>query len=91
MATIRYRKMQLATWQKMLEKAAAPRAELQGVSPGTAAAELGISRQAVHDAIARGRLEAIEVRDGEQLVMFLIPQHSIEEYKRTRRPSGRGQ
>jgi len=77
--------MQLATWQKMLEKAGAPRADLEGLSPGAAAAELGITRQAVHNAIARGRLEAIEIRVRDQLVMFLITQRSIDEYRRTRR------
>lgn len=89
MTAIRYKKMQLATWQKVLEKAAGTRADLQGVSPGTAAAELGISRQAVHDAIRRGRLEAIEVRDGKDLVMFLIPQRSLDDYKATRGPARR--
>lgn len=34
------------------------------LSPGAAAAELGITRQAVHDRIRRGTLDAIKLDDG---------------------------
>lgn len=58
--------------------------ELNGDSPGSVAAELGISRQAVHQAVQRGALDAIIVNDARgKLQMFMIPRASVERYKRS--------
>jgi hypothetical protein len=64
---------------------------LHGPSPGGAAGELGISRQAVHRAIDRGSLTAWYVYDGttapvlRQLRMVNVTMESIEQYKNSGR------
>jgi|KBSSwiStaDraftv2_1062776.scaffolds.fasta_scaffold454343_2 hypothetical protein len=59
-------------------------AELNGDSPGTVAAELGVSRQAVHQAVQRGALDAVIVNDARgKLQMFMIPRASVERYKQS--------
>lgn len=54
---------------------------MNGVSPGSAGAQLGISRHAVHRAITRGTLEAFRIvhPDG-KLMAILIPQRAIDAY-----------
>jgi hypothetical protein len=59
---------------------------LQGPSPGGAAVDLDMSRQAVHRAIERGSLDAWYVYDGKipglrQLRMINVTMESIERYK----------
>jgi hypothetical protein len=60
---------------------------LQGPSPGGAAADLDMSRQAVHRAIDRGALDAWYVYDGSavpglrKLRMINVSMESIERYK----------
>ena len=64
------------------------RAELLGWSPGGAAAQLGISRQAVHKAIHRGDLDAIIINDDDgKLRLFMIPDASLQAFaeRRSRR------
>jgi hypothetical protein len=63
---------------------------LQGPSPGGAAAELDMSRQAVHRAIERGSLDAWYVYDGvvpglRRLRMINVTMESIERYKESGR------
>lgn len=82
------RKMSLAAWQKACATThAKPSAsDLNGDSPGAVAAKLGISRQAVHQAVARGDLDAIIVNDSRgKLLMFMIPTRSIEAFAEKRK------
>jgi len=52
-----------------------------GPSPGGAAGELGVSRQAVHLAIKRGDLEAMAVYDGRRLSHYTISVSSLQRYR----------
>ena len=56
---------------------------MNGLSPGGAAAELGITRGGVHKAIDRGLLEAFKVErvEGKMMAIF-IPQRAIDAYQR---------
>ena len=82
------RKMKMSAWQKA--NAAALNkpswSKLNGASPGGVAAELGISRQAVHKAIHRGDLDALIVQDDvtDELRLFMVLQPSIEAFKAKR-------
>ena len=75
------RKIDSRRWQKLVSESDRHRAELLGWSPGGAAAELGISRQAVHYAIKRGDLDAVIVNgeDG-KLRCFMIPDASLKAF-----------
>ncbi len=57
-----------------------------GVSLGTAGSALGISRNAVLQAVRRGRLEgyAVRIKSNKRMV-YLVSIQSIEKYKQTRR------
>lgn len=55
-----------------------------GPSPGGAAAELGMSRQAVHRAISRGTLDAWYVPDGKEFYVY-VTDESIRRYKKSGR------
>lgn len=60
---------------------------LTGPSPGGAASELRISRQAVHEAIARGRLDAYRVTydsEGKELSGIYVTRASLDRYKAAR-------
>lgn len=51
-------------------------------SPGPAAVELGISRQGLHLAIQRGRLDAIRLEsDRGDLMALVIPDEAVQRYK----------
>ena len=52
------------------------RADRLGLTVTEAAAELGISRQAVHKAVRRGDLQSVKVRDykGQMLLLFITPE-----------------
>lgn len=82
------RKMKMRAWQKATAAALDKPswAKLNGASPGTVAAELGISRQAVHQAVHRGYLDAVIVvdDDSEELRLFMIPEPSLAAYKARR-------
>lgn len=79
------RTMNSQTWQKLTEVSEAQRAQLLGWSPGGAAAQLGISRQAVHKAIHRGDLDAVIVNNEDgKLSMFMIPDASLQAFKAKR-------
>lgn len=57
---------------------------MNGPSPGGAAAELGITRQAVHKAIKEGRLDAWRVvadGDKDRLVSIIVTGESLERRK----------
>jgi hypothetical protein len=73
----------VSQYDAMLE-AATPRkrSELLGHSPGKAAHLLGVSRQAVHQAIDRGTLDAFYVHDdnGGRLAWIVIPDYSLRDY-----------
>jgi len=54
-----------------------------GTSPGGVAALLGISRQAVHDAINRDRIDSWRLVDESgRLLSILIPDAQVEYYRR---------
>lgn len=56
---------------------------MNGLSPGGAAAELGITRWGVHRAIDRDCLEAFRVERVEgKLMAIFIPQRAIDAYRR---------
>jgi len=80
--------MKMRAWQKATAAAIDKPSwgKLNGASPGGLAAELGISRQAVHQAVQRGLLDALIVVDdnSEELRLFMIPEHSVEAYKARR-------
>lgn len=79
------RKMNSRLWQKLTTESEAHRAKLLGWSPGGAAAQLGISRQAVHKAIRRGDLDAVIVNNDEgRLSMFMIPDDSLRAFQAKR-------
>jgi predicted DNA-binding protein YlxM (UPF0122 family) len=83
-------RLSLAKYQAMLDEAGTEerRAWLLGHSPGMAASLANVSRQAIHDAIDRGRLTALYVYDDRgDLCSILIPPHSLEHYLQTRAPS----
>lgn len=81
------KKLTVRQWQKATSESEARLAELSGTSPGGAAAELGITRQAVHKAIRRGDLDCVIVNDDRtgKLVMFMIPDASLKSFKARRR------
>ena len=75
------RKVSADRWEKLVAESHYARAKLIGWSPGGAAAELGISRQAVHKAIHRGDLDAVIVNDDDgRLRMFMIPDDSLQAF-----------
>lgn len=78
------RKMQLKDWQAATTGRKPHLAQLLGWSPGGAAAEAGVSRQRIHELIRKGKLEAIEVREGRQLVMYMIPDTSLRAWMKER-------
>lgn len=76
------RKIQLKDWMTAIEAGDPVTQDYSGgPSPGGAAAELGISRQAVHDAIKRGDLEALAVYRGRRLSHYTISVSSLRRYK----------
>jgi hypothetical protein len=80
--------MKMRAWQKATAAALDKPlwGKLNGDSPGSVAAELGISRQAVHQAVHRGSLDAVIVVDdnSEELRLFMIPAESVEAFKARR-------
>lgn len=80
------RKMNTKLWQKLTSESDAHRAKLLGWSPGGAAAQLGISRQAIHKAIKRGDLDAVIVTNDRtgRLSMFMIPDDSLRAFQARR-------
>lgn len=81
------KKLTVRQWTALTSESEARLAELSGTSPGGAAAELDISRQAVHKAILRGDLDMIHVVDDRtgKLVMNMIPAASIKAFKLKRK------
>lgn len=82
------RTMKMRAWQKATAAALGKPAweYLNGYSPGGVAAQLGISRQAVHQAVHRGQLDAVIVNDDDsgELRLFMIPKPSLEAYRARR-------
>lgn len=75
------RRMQRSTWEKLVTESDKHHDELLGPSPGGAAAELGISRQAVDKAVKAGHLEAIAVYEGLRRTHLSISKRSLRLYK----------
>lgn len=76
------KRMQLKQWQRLNEAGDPIVQDLSsGRSPGGAAAELGITRQAVHKAIKRGSLDALAVYDGTKLRFYTISHASLQRYR----------
>ena len=76
--------MQLKDWQAATAGVDPIRAQLLGWSPGGAATQAGVSRQRIHQLIRLGKLDVVEVRDGRQLVMYMIPDASLRSWMRDR-------
>jgi hypothetical protein len=78
----------MRAWQRAIASALDKPAweKLNGWSPGGVAAELGITRQAVHQAVKRGQMDAVIVRDDrtDEMVLFMIPDYSVQAYKQRR-------
>jgi len=80
-----FKEMEMYEWLREVHKAPSEAAAkaFNGKSPGGVASDLGISRQAVHDAIKRDRMSAWRLtRDG-KLVAILIPDHEVDYYRNT--------
>ncbi len=77
-------------WEVVEADEFAQRYVSDGVSPGAAGAALGISRNAVLQAVKRGRLKgyAIWFKSNKRMI-YLVSCRSIDEYKRTRGPGRR--
>jgi predicted DNA-binding protein YlxM (UPF0122 family) len=74
--------MQLKDWERAIEAEKPDLADFNlGPSPGGAANELGISRQAVHKAIHRGELDVLAIYDGRRLSHYTISRSSLAAYK----------
>lgn len=85
--TMAVRKFSLERWVKACAAAHGKpsHAELNGDSPGTVAADLEVSRQAVHQAVHRGDLDAVIVHDAHgKLLMFMITPASVERFRQKR-------
>lgn len=85
------RKVSMKRWESLVTESDHARAKLIGWSPGGAAGQLGISRQAVHKAIHRGDLDAVIVNgDDGKLQAFMIPDESLQAFaaRRAQRRTG---
>lgn len=77
-------------WSKIFESVSdEERDEWNGPSPGGAAGELGVSRQRVHQLLAKGKLNGIEFveKDG-SFRAFTVTDASIRRYKESDRKPG---
>jgi len=76
--------MTVDEWRKTLTRLPADKlVNFVGISPGGASQILGITRQGVHQAIQRDRLDAVRVERDGNLVSINISLDSIEHYRRT--------
>lgn len=76
------RKMQLKDWERAIEAGKPDLADFNsGPSPGGAASEAGVSRQAIHAAIRRGELDVLAIYEGKRLSHYTISQSSLAAYK----------
>lgn len=75
-------------WAEYEHATPSRRRHLLGLSPGGAAALLGISRQAVHRAIDRGTLRATYIHDDHtgELRSVTVDMDSLREYADRNRP-----
>jgi hypothetical protein len=66
------------------QHSADPLTTLNGWSPGWVAARLGVTRQALHNAIRRNTLSATRVLDDHsgKLLAIYIPQREIDHYEK---------
>jgi DNA-binding transcriptional regulator LsrR (DeoR family) len=83
--------MTLAQFAKAIEDGDAQVAEyVRGTSPGPVAAELGISRQRLHELLTEGKLDALRLVDAKgSLVAILIPDRAVRERHRFLRARAR--
>jgi predicted secreted protein len=79
----------LSRWHELLAVSKDP-SEYNGDSPGGVAAELGISRQAVHKALKRGDLDGWRVvrDDTGELAAIVIHPESVRRYIALRKVRG---
>jgi hypothetical protein len=80
------KRITLQRWHELLTSTPDPRV-YNGDSPGGVAADLGISRQAVHLALKRGDLDGWRVvrNDTGELAAIVISPDSVERFKALRK------
>lgn len=77
-----YEVMSLQRYSELLTSTPADRVcEVNGVSPGGAAARLGITRQGLHNAIVRGHIKVFKLLRDSSLVAIIVPDAEIERYR----------
>lgn len=77
-----FKEMDIEDWvHKIQSTPSGKTTDYLGMSPGGVAAVLRISRQAVHDAINRDRMDAWRLTREGKLVAILIPDHDVENYR----------
>lgn len=84
-----WKRIKYSKWVEGIESSPNPE-NFNGDSPGTVASELEISRQAVHQAIRRGDLDAWRVerdKTGELVAIYVTPE-SVRRYKALRKLRG---
>lgn len=81
-----WKRIKYSKWVEGLESSPNSR-EFKGDSPGSVAAELGVSRQSVHKAIARGDLDAWRVERDKtgELVAIVVTPESVDRYRTLRK------
>jgi len=80
-----YRNMTAQAWARILNTSPDGQMTVNGVSPGPAANELGISRQALHKAIRANRLDAIRIVNADgKTTAVLIPGAELRRFQRSR-------
>lgn len=67
--------------RKLLALPADQRDDVAGWSPGFVAARLGVTRQAVYDAMKRDRLSAFRIYRDDRCVAIIIPESSVRAYE----------
>jgi len=55
---------------------------MNGYSPGGVAGRLGITRQAVHNAIKRDKLHAYKLTHNGKMVAIIVPDSEVDHYRR---------
>ena len=81
-----YRDMTAEQWTEALHTTPDGQMRVNGISPGPVAAELGISRQALHKAIRANRLNAIRIVDSRgRCTAVMIPGAEVERFRESRK------
>lgn len=81
-----YRDMTAEKWSELLHTTPDGQMTVNGVSPGSAAVSLGISRQALHKAIRANRLDAIRIVNADgNTTAVLIPGAELQRFEQSRK------